>query len=1066
MVMQQPNDAQWRPVRNTSDHLLVAAGAGTGKTFTVVSKILFLMGVELRGERVETPLGLGAIAAITYTNRAAADLKRKLRDGLRAAGRREEARQVDLARIGTIHSFCGEILREFALRTHRPLGGRVLDDGESRALTAEVVRDSCIRALEERSVAGLDALFGEFPVAQIGDWVAQLAGNGDRLERYLAHAAGADNVGPRERALLELARIARSALAERLRFEGALDFDTMIVGARDLLREEPTARRALQRRIRVLVVDEFQDVDPVQREIAYLLGEPEARRTDTPRLVFVGDPKQSIYRFRRADVAVWRSVEHDFETEGLGKVLPLQQSFRTVSPVLAWVDAKIGPILDRPVEGDTHQAFEVPFAPVRSTRSDGPADHAVEYLLIPEDDDGKCRRADERRRIEAEAVAQRMLELRAETEAALPADAAPEDRKIWGQMAILLASWSDLTIYQAALERRGIPTYPLRSSGFYNRREVVDLILALEVARNPRDDRALMGFLRSPFVGLRDDTLLAIARQTGRSCWDGRHAVRVAEQALLEQGFARVERLAALRDRIPTAELLAELLRETGFRAHLALLGDDGLQPLANVRKFLDFVASQPELGVGELLRRIADARDRDDPVEDARLFGEYDDVVTITSIHSAKGLEWRVVFWCDLARTRRADSGPLLLGRDTLRLGDPDLLAREQAAEWQALRTSLEHEAEAEQKRLWYVAATRARDRLILAGLPLGKGARLSGSPADELLAGLPVPEAGAPALHAYPGAEPRGFEAVVRRADPALLPAEGTDEAERPLADPGELDGPYARVEIAAGRPRHSATELLVYARCPKKHWFRYIAGLHEPNPAGTAQLEARGIGARVRGQIVHDTLERLGDIAELDHRLDEAIARWDERWAARDAAEQAALRTRLADEVRRVAEHPEFQAIAQHPTARRELGFLYIANADQHAVGSMDLVAATSDGLVVLDIKTNAVAAEAAPNVAASYAPQRDVYVAAAGELTGLPVASFGFQFSRPGIQLRTVGGEVASGAAAERFLRTASRIGRGVPTLATDPAHCVHCGYRAAGWCPGVAPVGAGAPAAKA
>ena len=115
----------------------------------------------------------------------------------------------------------------------------------------------------------------------------------------------------------------------------------MIVWTRDLLARDATVRRTLQRRIRTLIVDEFQDVDPAQREIAYLLGAPEERRPETTRLMLVGDPKQSIYRFRRADVTVWRGVEQDFEERGLGRVVTLEENFRSV-PAIVGLRGRVG----------------------------------------------------------------------------------------------------------------------------------------------------------------------------------------------------------------------------------------------------------------------------------------------------------------------------------------------------------------------------------------------------------------------------------------------------------------------------------------------------------------------------------------------------------------------------------------------------------------------------------------------------------------------------------------------------------------------------------------------------
>nr|MBA3555566.1 hypothetical protein [Gemmatimonadales bacterium] len=135
--------------------------------------------------------------------------------------------------------------------------------------------------------------------------------------------------------------------------------------------------------------------------------------------------------------------------------------------------------------------------------------------------------AEESRAVEAAAIATRMLELKA---------AGAE----WRDMAVLLTAWGSLQTYEAALEAAEIPTYALLAEGFYERREVWDLILALETLRDPRDDRALLGFLRSPFVGVKDETLLDLVRQTPRPVWSRIGQVKVAEQALLDFGVALI----------------------------------------------------------------------------------------------------------------------------------------------------------------------------------------------------------------------------------------------------------------------------------------------------------------------------------------------------------------------------------------------------------------------------------------------------------------------------------------------------------------------------------------------
>src|SRR5690606_3880576 len=128
-----PTDSQWEAIRACEEHVLVEAGAGTGKTATVVARILYLLGVEVGGQRREKPITLADIVATTFTRQAAADLKRDLRKALRAAGRRADAYEVDQARIGTIHGFCSDIVNEHSLRSGRsPIVG-VLEEGEALA---------------------------------------------------------------------------------------------------------------------------------------------------------------------------------------------------------------------------------------------------------------------------------------------------------------------------------------------------------------------------------------------------------------------------------------------------------------------------------------------------------------------------------------------------------------------------------------------------------------------------------------------------------------------------------------------------------------------------------------------------------------------------------------------------------------------------------------------------------------------------------------------------------------------------------------------------------------------
>ena len=1023
-----PTPSQWAAIEAVDDHVLVAAGAGTGKTTTVVQRILYLLGVDFDGRRCAAPLALRDLAAITYTNAAAADLTRKLREELRAVGLRQVAWEVDTARIGTIHGFCGDLLREFALRAGRSPALRVLDEGESTALVTTAVHDAVVEAVEREAVPGIGLLFERADAGTVEQWVARLAADESRLEALRRHR---DAHPEAERVLLDLAWLARDTIRDRLDREGAVDFDRMIVWTRDLLAGDAGIRAAIRRRIRMLIVDEFQDVDPIQREIAYLLGDPEARDPATTRLMLVGDPKQSIYRFRRADVTVWRRVEDDFTTRGLGRVLPLTDNFRSLPPILGFVEATVGQLLDQPIDGATLQPFEVPFLPVDARRDPVPpeAEPVVELLLAEPPDDEKVL-ADPLRAAEARAIAARALELHA---AGTP----------WREMALLLPGWGSLERYESALAAAGVPTYALRTEGFFERREVLDLLVALQVLRDPTDDLALTGFLRGPCVAVRDETLLALARAGGPSFHAALTTVVCAEAPLLRWAAALIEELTPLRDRIPTAELLELLLDRTGYLAHLLLFGDAGRQAVANVRKLLGLARAHRAGGLGDFLRMVQEVRRRGDRIGEARLHGAQDEVVTITSIHSAKGLEWPVVFWADLGRMPPQDRGEsLLVGRERVALKDADLETREQDAAYLALLAGEQAEALAERKRLWYVAATRAKDLLVVSGFQTGEQPKESAAARI-----LPLLQREARDRFRFQ-ARSGHHEGAVR---PVALEGAPTDAAAPAPLPAVEIPAPLPPLTVSAGRGRHSATELMAHERCPRRRWLRYVAGLREP------AVERSGgafLGAVARGSLVHDVLEHAREGLEYETALEAAIGRWDPAAPPPDSPEGQGYRERLRAEIDGILSDPGYRALGAAPEARRELPFLHLVGPGVALEGKMDLVAWRAGGYAILDVKTGGPDEATARHKAGWYAPQRQVYLAALAAITGRPVTQFAFHFTGTNLQVGgpVTPGEVAQAAAAVR--ERAERMRAGEPALTDRPEECGFCGYRAVGWCPGV------------
>lgn len=1036
-----PNDEQWNAIRSTGDHVLVAASAGTGKTYTIIAKILYLLGVPIRGETCPAPIGIDQLAAVTFTNKAAAELKTKLGDALRTAGRRRDAYRIDAARIGTIHSFCSGVLREFALRTKRRPTSQLVDEAESILMRAQAVRDALLDTLEEKSIPALADVVGRYGVDKVEKSVASLLDQGGHLDELLAHIR---DHAEREQSVLELAARARQRIERRLEEDGLVDFDRIVTWTRDLIRDDPTVRRTLQRRVRALFIDEFQDVDRVQREIAYLLAEPEANRGDTTRLVLVGDPKQSIYRFRHADVTVWREVERDFTERGWenARVVPLISNRRSVAPILAMVDHLIGRKLDDPIDPAIGvQDFEIQYAPMHAVREIPPvaervADRSVEIVTSPAKSDGKGYLAEDVRAIEAEALGERVIELR-------------EKGVAWRDMAVLLTGWGAADVYERALRARGVPTYTLRDEGFYSRLEVTDVIVALDTIRQPLNDRRLFGFLRSPFVGLADESLLAIARAIPLPTWPSLRDARLddeRERQLLSRGIALLDRLSRLRDRVSTAALIETLLNESGYLAHLALLGADGQQRIANLRKLVRIARGMAESGVAAFLDMIARSREVEAREGEARLFGENEDVVTITSVHSAKGLEWKVVFWCDMVRTPRHVTGEVLIGRKCILL--KQLEDELDDGSHDQLDKAIHDEERAETKRLWYVAATRAKDLLVLSGVPLVSN-RDQGSPASEVR--LRFGDALAGNAVEYNAADGTGYTATVRQAPvPANLEVEG-DHAVVPLESVGVLAVAQPLVKVAAGRARHSATELLTISRCARRHYLRYTIGLREPT------LQRRGDGERSavrRGLVVHDVLENYDDDVALGVLVEAAIGRWDPDAPPPERTAGASYRRRIAQNVEAVLGSEAYRAVFDHPDARRELPFSYVRGAGGRLEGTIDLIAPGEDGYSIVDVKTSEVDPDAAVAKAALYAPQRAVYSRAVEDIAEKETRSFGFQFAGDGAFVGGVRNDDGRDRDEHLLERLVQITRRGSRELTAFPTECEFCGYREAGWCAGV------------
>jgi ATP-dependent exoDNAse (exonuclease V) beta subunit len=850
-------DERQRIATSLDDTLIVEAAAGTGKTTELVGRIVTIL--------AEGRADVGEIVAVTFTEKAAGELKLRLRERLdrarTAAGADSDRRRLldealkglEEAHVSTIHGFCADLLRERPVEAGIDPLFEVLTEGASsrlfdeafgewlqeqladppegirralrrtafgaedgpidrlrkaaweltqwRDFTAAWSRpvfdrrseiDGTLAALHDLAALSRNAfsksdplLTGTEPVRRLSEEIALQRSAGDEavdrdddgweaalvdLSRDRAFANAKTGRGSsygegvsRDRvvqaradlkARLDQFRMAADAdLAALLQRDlrgaidrygelkarrGALDFLDLLLGARDLVRDNAQVRRGFQQRFKRIFVDEFQDTDPLQAEILLLLAADDETQTDwrqvTPRpgtLFLVGDPKQSIYRFRRADVGIYREVCERLNAQGALR-LRLNTSFRSVPEIQACVNNAFAAVMT----GDpvTLQAPYVKLAPFRPAL---PGQPSIVVLPVPE--------PYKWRYLSAAAIEQSLPSVVGAFVEWLLRDSGWKVTERSGSEPVAVSakhvcllfrrfiSWEhDVTRpYVEALEARGIPHVLVGGRAFHEREEVEAIRAALAAIEWPDDELSVFATLRGPLFAVGDEALLEWTHTFGHAtakgfrrhplhpfrippAFDGQTPDEVAHLQPIADALRALQRLHRRRNYVPVADTLHQLLAET--RAHVGFaLRTGGEQALANAFHVAE-LARQFETGGGisfrgfvEELRVAAETA----VAAEAPILEEDSDGVRMMTVHKAKGLEFPVVILVDLTcKLARAEAGRWI---------DPEQqLCALRLGGWTPTDLLL-HDAEesardrAEGERLAYVAATRARDVLVV---------------------------------------------------------------------------------------------------------------------------------------------------------------------------------------------------------------------------------------------------------------------------------------------------------------------------------------------------------------
>lgn len=1105
------SDSQDRfKAETTWDHnVVVVAGAGTGKTTILVNRILNLL------MREPNPLAITEIVALTFTNKAATEMKKRLREQLlrlteegddliatfldryhlsaAQVGERAKAAlaQLEKAQIGTLHSFAAHLLRLHPLEAEidpsfqeddgsrfqelfHSCWDRWLDDelglsGPQHDRWRLVLAGAGLEDLRQLTVS----LAGDFVdldelerqcrslvlEGALRDWILETQGHAvslmaaqDRPKRRKAEQmlaagvqvltlllkegpqglaqlsqeeqtvlgkdlgkapAGWDEVAFQEAAsviglaqqlltvdqsyfqeVVTLVRPFLDQVQHQFRASGWIAFDGLLAKAKTLLRDHPSVRTRIKQTYRAILVDEFQDTDPVQYEIILYLGERAGSHgiawqdveLEPGKLFIVGDPKQSIYAFRRADIEAFERVVEKIRAGG-GRTYSLVTNFRSDAAVLDLVNN----VFDRLFHPTEHvQPPNERLAAKPQRKPEVSMSGAQLRLVMPGEEDEPFD-VQAATREEAESLARWLKE-------ELLAGTTITDRERRegplqpGHIALIFRKLTQAQIYLDALRRYGIAYISDGEKHFYRRQEVIDLVNLLRVIDNPHDRIALVGLLRSPLGGMTDRDLLALQQIEGL---DYQQAERLSGWSSPKAGLLGrlYEQLAELHRQAPLRPVpdAIDLLFERLPVLELAAASLHGEQAVANLRKARDVaeaLADRPHLtltGFVELM--ITRVSEQPDEAESA-LAEESLDAVRVLTIHKAKGLEFPVVILPGLHQgSKNPRKGPSLYHDWSSRCYSVQMGGRSNLGALLVDRKMAVRE-EAEQRRLLYVGMTRARDLLVLSGGQTSK----PGSDTVLSLLGEAMTNEEAPAAADQICI---GTSRLTRIITPAAI------AERRRRQDPLATIAPQPDLGSILTRRLGRQAEWEQRRATPRRVTPTSLAG-RRPQAAAAPAVPGREADlARLIGISAHAVLEQWDfarPASDMPVVIEQALRRTVEQ-------DQSELMADIAEDLRALFGH----FLASEPYKRlqgatvlgREVPFVMPLGEGQTMEGVIDLIYRLDGRIWIADYKTDDVEPEEVQARADRYRSQAEQYSRAVAHALQLASVSCQLIFLRPAV-----------------------------------------------------------------
>ena len=1102
-------------VTATGKSLCVSAGAGSGKTLVLVERFAYLV--------TEKGVSPDRIAAVTYTEKAANNMKERLVKIFTERGLLEERRVLENAYIGTIHGFASRLLKENPAEAGIDPHFTVLESGQADLLMDEVLEAvfeeaagrpdifnllqrygkdgnlaEAVKAVHAKARSlgkplaemlkaavpdltgppsaacsyrgwraaslarpGTDELWIEFAVflkqaiktnqgasktaqanleaatrlaelvpgreeklswerisglAACGKQIKARGGGSEwvhdmreRLETLIGleiEKAGA----PFRESFFSLYELFSSRYAALKEESGLLDFDDLLIKAHELFSGEDEICAAVRERYRekfeYVMVDEFQDTNRLQSGWIDRLA-----RADN--LFVVGDAKQSIYRFRHADLEAFLEKKAAMESGPLGQSFALNDNYRSRGELLEFING-----LFREIWREDTFEFEELAPGKQFPEKKVPS---VEFLKIDQEGGGEETK-DKARVREARALARRLKRLVEGREIQI-ADKDGERDVRYGDIAILLRATTDSAIYEKELRDLDIPYFALRARGFYDKQEIADLVNFLVILEKPYLDIPLASVLRSPLAGLSEDALFWLTR-VKENADQTPLCEALRRKDLLEplspedagklEAFTRLfDDLAGRKDKRRISSILIHTVEKTRYDAKI-LGKPEGKRKLANVKKLIDMARdfeTREAFGLADFVRYVKKLSIQDVRESEAQVELEKGEAVKLLSIHKAKGLEFPVVVAADLGRALNA--GESLPVNFTQKNGLGFKIKNEATGSWEedfGYRKNKEFESVRERqelKRLFYVLLTRAEEHLILSGSAKEKDpeekkyAELM-TWMDWLLKAFENSGPGHPPGPAVPGRLPRPDQAGPAQSGDLFsfkeVPVQKLTEEEGPSPSWGKAFSlaetePFASAvlemrpieralvkQLPGGLPEQAralkdavrfelkdyhetrdlpVSALLKYDECPGCYFdvyeMRAPEEREEPDfAAAQEEDEARpGLARREFGIIFHRVLQHFDFKNPPVLEIERQIQRERAFLSAADAEE---LEKSVSNFV-----NGEWGDLARKSEIHRELPFIYKLSSGQ-VRGQIDLVIKTPAGdWIIVDYKTGRVASE---------------------------------------------------------------------------------------------------------